>query len=106
MALKLLAAHPRLATFLDISAKHAVRALYLNAALNQMLPEVFNFHNPAGMWSFAKAVGATIFAGEAQVWGPRVIAWFNRPDPPFTPLPPEAPAHENKAPAPPENAPK
>jgi hypothetical protein len=63
--------NPKLAKFLVISAKQAVGALVGNAALGTMLPQVFNFHDPAHALAFLKATGGFILAAEAKVWLPK-----------------------------------
>lgn len=60
---------------LIISAKHAVNAILTNAALAELLPNIFNFHSSAGLLAFGKAALATVAAREASVWLPVVLKW-------------------------------
>lgn len=60
---------------LIISAKHAVNALLTNAALAGLLPNIFNFHSPAGLLAFGKAALGVVAAREATIWLPVVLKW-------------------------------
>lgn len=67
--------HPKLRTFLVISAKNAVNAVITSTALTSLF---HNWNQVAGHHGWIKlleAIGVTVASREALVWGPKLLAW-------------------------------
>lgn len=67
--------HPKLRSFLIITAKHAVNVVLTNGGLTLVMPHTFHFHDWAGFLAYAKVTGCLILSREFMVWGPRLLAW-------------------------------
>jgi len=80
--------NPKLKFFLIVSAKQAVGVVLGNSGLMAAFPNLFNFHDRAGIIAILKATAIIIATAEGKVWIPKLAEWAASPT-----LPPAGDTH-------------